>query len=93
MTMKREIDLSPAAVARRHEEMRQLDRPGGGDRRTESRLLPMNKAVMSSIDMSPSAVARRHETVQSLYELMVSFRGARITGRVRDRPTREPNPR
>ena len=41
------------------------------------------------VDMSPEAVARRLETVQSLYELMVDLRGARVIGRVRDRKTRE----
>ena len=42
----------------------------------------MNKAA--PIGMSPAEITRL-ETVQSLYELMVSFRGARIVGRVRDR--------
>lgn len=42
------------------------------------------------VDMSPAAVAHRLDTVQSLYELMVEFRGARIVGSVADRPISSP---
>jgi len=40
------------------------------------------------VDMSAAAVARRLDVVQSLYELMVHLRGARVVGRVRDRSNR-----
>jgi hypothetical protein len=42
------------------------------------------------VDMSPAAVARRLDTVQSLYELMMSIRGARVVGKVKDREVSAP---
>ncbi len=46
----------------------------------------MNKAAPIGMSRSPDGL----ETVQSLYELMVSFRGARVVGRVRDRINESP---